>query len=390
MIFQFGPARKFYARFGVIFFAMLLTACDPSALGNGPTINTGKAIPVALLVPAGSGNSGDEVLATSLINAARLAIGGLDGVQIDLRIYNTAGRPDVAADVARQAVNEGAKIILGPVFAQSAAAVGSAVANRNVNVLSFSNNAAVAGGNVFVLGPTFKNTANRLVSYAISQGKGSILIINANEAAEQTGRDMISQAIANNGGLLAGVTSFDLSQEGVIAAIPQISQDVQASGAQAIFLTSGTSGALPFLAQLLPENGIDPTIIQYIGLQRWDIPASALTLKGVQNGWFALPDPRLSAGFESRFQAAYGSNPHPIAGLAFDGIAAIGALASAGQSDALTRSALTQAAGFVGVNGVFRLLANGTNERGLAVAQIQENQVVVIDPAPRSFASAGF
>ena len=39
---------------------------------------------------------------------------------------------------------------------------------------------------------------------------------------------------------------------------------------------------------------------------------------------------------------------------------------------------------------VFRLLPDGTNERALAVAQIQNNQVTVIDPAPRRFGGAGF
>jgi hypothetical protein len=58
-----------------------------------------------------------------------------------------------------QAVQDGAKIIIGPVFAQDAAAAGRAVAPRGINVLSFSNNTAVAGGNVFVLGNTFDNTA---------------------------------------------------------------------------------------------------------------------------------------------------------------------------------------------------------------------------------------
>ncbi len=390
MFFYFGVARKVYARIAVVIFAFVLTACDPSALGNGPSINPGKPIPVALLVPGGSGNSGDEILAASLVNAAQMAISDLVGVQIDLRVYNTAGQPGIAASMATQAVNEGAKIILGPVFAQAAASAGVAVANRNVNVLAFSNNTAVAGGNVFVLGPTFRNTANRLVRYSISQGRGSILVISGNDAAEQTGRDIISQAVVNAGGTLAGVSEFELSQEGVINAIPRIAADARSSGAQAVFLTSGTSGALPFLTQLLPENGLDPMVTQYIGLQRWDIPASALSLPGVQNGWFALPDPGLNGNFQSRYNATYGTNPHPIAGLAYDGIAAIGALAAAGQSDALTRSALTQAAGFVGVNGVFRLLADGTNERGLAVGQIQQNQVVIIDPAPRSFGTAGF
>lgn len=390
MFFVFGLARKAFLPLAAIISLLVLAACDTAGLGNGPSINPSKPVPVALLVPGGSGNSGDAIIAQSLENAARMAIGDLEGVQIDLRVYQTGGDAGVAATIASKAVNEGAKIILGPVFAQSAASVGLAIANRNVNVLSFSNTTAVAGGNVFVLGPTFQNTANRLARYAVSQGRSNIMIANGQDAAEERGRDAISRAVAGAGGTLAGATSFELSQQGVINAIPQITADVRSSGAQAIFLTSGTSGALPFLAQLLPENGLDPQKTQYIGLQRWDIPATALTLPGIQNGWFALPDPGLSANFQSRYNTAFGTNPHPIAGLAYDGIAAIGALASQGKSDALTRAALTQSAGFAGVNGVFRLLADGTNERGLAIGQIQESQVVVIDPAPRSFGGAGF
>ena len=386
----FAATRKPLARIAPVLFAVFLASCDANSFGAGQSINLGKPIPVALLVPGGSGNSGDAVLASSLENAARLAIADLDGINIDLRVYNTAGQAAIAASAARQAVNDGAKIILGPVFAEAANAAGLAVASRNVNVLSFSNNSAIAGGNVFVLGPTFQNTANRLVRYAVSQGKGHIMIVNAQDGAEVIGRDAINRAIINGGATLAGVTTFELSQEGVIAAIPQITSDAQSRGAQAIFLTSGTSGALPFLAQLLPESGLDRSVVQFIGLQRWDIPATALTLPGLQGGWFALPDPRLSSRFQDRYLSAYGTLPHPIAGLAYDGIAAIGALVSAGKADALTRGALTQSAGFVGVNGVFRLLADGTNERGLAVAMIEDNQVTVIDPAPRSFGGAGF
>ncbi|MBV1868114.1 MAG: penicillin-binding protein activator [Marinosulfonomonas sp.] len=375
----------------VLFFlvAISVAACDPIGF-EGPSINTSKPVPVALLVPGGSENAGDVVLATSLENAARLAIADLDGVNIDLRVYHTAGQSDLAADMARKAVNDGAKIILGPVFAESANAAGLAVAGRNVNVLAFSNNTAVAGGNVFLLGSTFQNTADRLASYAARQGKGNILIAHGQDGAEVVGRDAIARAINKSGGNLAGTTSFEVSQNGVIDAVPQIVSDVRSSGAQSVFLTSGTAGALPFLAQLLPENGLDPAQTQYIGLQRWDIPTSALSLPGLQGGWFAQPDPVLANNFQNRYFAAYGDSPHPIAGLAYDGIAAIGALVAQGQSDALTRSALTQSSGFIGVGGVFRLLPDGTNERGLAVAQIQDNQVIVIDPAPRSFGATGF
>lgn len=386
-------ARKLSGAIIAVLSLVWLAACGAGFGGGagtgGPTIDTSRPVPVALLVPRGGGNAADDALATSLENAARLAMGELDGVTIDLRVYSTAGSATQAGAVAARAVNEGAKIILGPVYAQNAAAAG--IAARGVNVLAFSNNPEVAGGNVFVLGSTFENTARRLVRFAASQGKGKILIVNGQNAAEEIGRDAVARAISGTPGAQAvGSLGFEVSQTGVINAVPQIASTARSTGADSIFLTSGTDGAIPFLAQLLPENGLGPDAVQYIGLQRWDIPASARTLPGVQGGWFALPDPSLQDRFQARYQAAYGAQPHAIAGLAYDGIAAIGALVKAGQADALTGAALTQSQGFVGVNGIFRLRPDGTTERGLAIAQIQNQQVVVIDPAPRSFSGAGY
>ena len=369
-----------------------LAGCDPVAVSGNPGlgVDTSAAVPVALLVPGGSGQASDELLARSLENAARLAISDLQGAKIDLRVYNTSGQAAIAADAATRAVNDGARIVLGPLYAEEANAVGVALAGRNVNVLSFSNNTDIAGGNVFVLGSTFQNTANRLVRYAAAQGKPRIAIVYDETQAGQTGRRAIEQAAASNGASIAGVGSYPFSQEGVIAAVPGIASMIRSTGADAVIFTSDTAGALPLITQLLSENQVDPAVTRYIGLTRWDVPAGTLSLPGVQNGWFALPDPTLTQQFGSRYAAAYGAAPHPIAGLAYDGIAAIGALVKAGKSNALSTSGLTQSTGFVGVNGVFRLRADGTNERGLAVAQIRNNQVIVIDPAPRAFGGAGF
>ncbi len=164
---------------------------------------------------------------------------------------------------------------------------------------------------------------------------------------------------------------------------------MKASNAQAVIFTADTAGALPLVTQLMSENGVDPAVTQYIGLTRWDIPPTTLALPGVQHGWFALPDPGLSQQFNARYQAAYGSAPLPIASLAYDGIAAIGALAKHAGAGAFSAAALTQPAGFVGVNGIFRFRPDGTTQRGLAIAQIVNNQVSVIDPAPRSFGGPG-
>ncbi|MDD9921462.1 MAG: penicillin-binding protein activator [Boseongicola sp.] len=379
--------RKLFTRLTAVFAAAFLAGCDMQ-IGGGPLINTSRAVPVALLVPSSSPNGAE--LAISLENAARLAVSDLQTVDIDLRIYDTGGTAEGASLAAADAIDEGAKIFIGALFGEAAAGAGQVAAQRGVNVLTFSNNPAVAGGNVFLLGNTFQNSADRLVNYAVRQGKGSIYIVHAQDAAEELGRDSIQRALLANGGSLAGVSSFPLSQQGVINEIPNIASGVRDTGAATVFVTSGTTGALPFLADLLPENGIDAETAQFIGLQRLDIPSSALSLKGLQGAWFATPSPDMSNRFNARYQAAFGTLPSPVAGLAYDGIAAVGALVAQGNADALGSTALTQGQGFAGVYGPFRFFPNGTNQRGLAVAQIQNNQVVVIDPSPTSFGGAGF
>ena len=390
-MFSLLSKSKFFAGHIIALISILwLAACQPVSLGGGPSINTKAAVPVALLVPGGSGNAGDEILTANLENAARLAISGLEGVKIDLRVYDTAGNPAQAANVAIQAVNDGAKIILGPLYAEAANAVGVAVAGRNVNVLAFSNNTQIAGGNVFILGQTFQNTANRLVNYAKQQGRSKIMIVHANTTAGETGRDAISRAIANAGATQVGVGSYEFSQGGIANAVRPIASTIRSSGAQAVFLTASIDGDLPLLSQMLPESNVDIEAIRFIGLTRWDSIPSTLALPGVQGGWFAMPDRNATANFNARYSSAFGEQPHPIAGLSFDGIAAIGVLVKAGKSDALTAAALTQGAGFAGANGIFRLNPDGTNQRGLAVAQIQDKQIVIVDAAPRSFGGAGF
>ncbi len=378
-------ARKSLGQFVLALSAVALAACQPSV---GTTVPQSNAVPVALLVPSGSGQASDQLLARSIENAARLAISDLGGVQIDLRVYPTAGQPAQASAAAQRAVAEGASVILGPVFAEEANAAGVAVAASGVNVLSLSNNPAIAGANVFVLGPTFGNTARRLAAYAVRSGKSNVMIVHDRNAQGEAGRVAIQQGVAAAGGSVVATGSYEFSQNGIVQAIPGIAAQARSSGAQAVFLTADTAGALPLVTQLLSENGVNPATVQYVGLTRWDIPAATLSLPGVQGGIFAMPDPALFAQYQARYQAAFGEPPHPVSAIAYDGIAAIGALAKQGRG--MDRASLTQGAGFVGVNGVFRLRSDGTNERGLAIARIQNNAVTLIDPAPRSFGGAGF
>ncbi|MDJ0822881.1 MAG: penicillin-binding protein activator [Paracoccaceae bacterium] len=376
--------------------AAVLAACEPISIGGlgpgpgaGRTVDASRPVQVALLVPRS--DAGAAPVAQSLENAARLAIAEVGGGRIDLRVYDTAGTPSTAAAQAQRAVNEGAKIILGPLFGAAANSAGLAVLDDNVNVLSFSNNASIAGGNVFVLGPTFRNTANRLMSFARRQGRDSVVVVHANDTSGQFGRSAIEQAAASNGVRVLSTQAYPLSIEGVTATARSAGAAVVSSGAKSVFITTdASSAAMPTLLQTLPESGANPAQTQYIGLTRLDVRPDLFSLPGAQGAWFTLPNRESQASFEQRYRAAHGLSPHPLAGLAYDGISAIAALLRQGRNDALTGRALTRSNGFTGTGGIFRLMPNGSNQRALAVAAIQNNQVVILDPAPNGFGGAGF
>jgi hypothetical protein len=389
MVSGFSSLRNPLRAAVAVLLSLVLTACQigggPIGLGAGPRV--GQTVQVAMLLPI-SGGAGDAALARSLESAARLAAADVAGTtSVEITVYDTAGNAATAASRAQEAVSAGADVIVGPLRSDAAAAVGVAVANSNIAVLSFSNNTEIAGGNVLVLGHTFANTASRIVSYSARQGRGNIVLVHANNLAGEVARDAVRTAAARSGATISSTIPYEFSQNGVVNVVPEVVSAARSNGANSILLTSDSAGALPLFAQLLPENGLDVASTQLMGLTRWDIPPATLEFSGLQGSWFALPDPAASASFDARFAAANGSAPHPLGGLGYDAIRAVAAAASTGR---LGSADLIAAGQIDGAGGAFRFLNDGTNERALAIAQIANQQVNIIDPAPRSLGGFGF
>ncbi len=387
MVSGFNSLRNPLRVVAALVVTFVLTACQfgggPVTLG-GPRLS-GQTVNVAMLLPV-SGAGGDAMLAQSLENAARLAAADVAaGATIQITVYDTAGNAATAATRAQEAVAAGADVIVGPVRSDAAAAVGVAVANSNIAVLSFSNNTEIAGGNVMVLGYTFANTASRIVGYAAQQGRGNIVLVHAANLAGEVARDAVRSAAARTGATISATVPYEFSQVGVVNVVGEVTSAVRSGGANSVLLTSDSAGALPLFAQLLPENGLG-TEVQMMGLTRWDIPPATLELSGLQGGWFTLPDGGAAADFNARYAAANGTPPHALGGLGYDAIRAVTQAATAGR---LGPADLVAAGQVEGAGGAFRFLPDGTTERALAVAQIVNQQVSVIDPAPRRLGGPG-
>ena len=66
----------------------------------------------------------------------------------------------------------------------------------------------------------------------------------------------------------------------------------------------------------------------------------------------------------------FGNPPPGLASLAYDAVSLAAVMGRQPGGPAYDRESLTQVSGFAGVDGLFRLMPDGTNQRGLAVLRL--------------------
>ncbi|HEX3994887.1 MAG TPA: penicillin-binding protein activator, partial [Acetobacteraceae bacterium] len=139
------------------------------ASGNGPGANPIAAGPVAILLPL-TGKMAD--IGKPMLNAAQLAL-TVPGSP-DLMVKDTGGTPDGAAKAAQEAIEGGARMILGPVTSAETAQVAPIARPAGVPVLAFTNDHAQAQPGVWVLGVTPGQQVRRLLGAVQQAGKGQV------------------------------------------------------------------------------------------------------------------------------------------------------------------------------------------------------------------------
>jgi ABC-type branched-subunit amino acid transport system substrate-binding protein len=161
-------------------------------------------------------------------------------------------------------------------------------------------------------------------------------------------------------------------------------QQVAAAQSQidALFIPE-QADAMQAVANALSSNSVKT---QLLGTGVWN-DARVLKLPQMQGAWFSAPDNAGFNAFAQRYKAKFGSEPARLATLSYDATTLSAALARGGGPDPYSQAALTNVSGFSGADGVFRFRPDGTNERGLAVIEIDNGAAKTISPAPKSFAT---
>jgi ABC-type branched-subunit amino acid transport system substrate-binding protein len=345
-------------------------AQQPTAIGNGQ-------VKVGLILPlSASGNAG--VAAQSMRNAAEMALAEFQNPNIQLLIKDDGGSPQGAQQSAQQAVDEGAEIILGPLFALSVPSVAQAARARSLSVIAFSTDSSIAGRGVYLLSFLPESDVNRIVDYSASIGKKSFAALLPDNAYGNVVEATFKTAVSRRGGRIVAFEKYSGDR-----AAPARNVAQQLGQADALLIADDGDSVVA-TADALTAAGANLRNIQLLGTGLWDNPR-VFASQSLQGGLYAAPDPAGFRAFSGRYRTRYGGEPVRTATLAYDAVALVAALARTQGAQRFSPDVLQSPSGFAGIDGLFRFRPDGTNERGLAVMRVANSGGVAVAGSPKSF-----
>jgi hypothetical protein len=338
---------------------------------------------VGIILPFSSSTPATRNLAAAMLKAAELALFDTGNRSL-LLMTADEGSPDRAGAAAGKLIDQGAEIIMGPLFGPSVAKVAPVARDHGVPVLAFSTERSVAGNGVYLLSFLPQNEIRRVVSYAASQGRRSFAAMVPQTPYGDVAASAFDEAVKRVGAANAGIQHFAPDTAAVMAPSASIAK----SNADAVLIAQG-GGVLRAIAPSLAFNGLNPTKVKLLGTGLWDDPATVKE-QVLSGGWFAAPEPDATGAFIGKYRNVYGAAPPPLASLAYDAVSLVALLSPGQPYRRFTPAALMDPNGFAGISGIFRFNTDGTSERGLAILEVQPDGFHIMSPAPKTFQASSF
>ncbi len=375
-------------------------APQPPIISEAPAIASRGVIPseapvvkVALMVPLSGESMG---VGNAMLDAATMALhhayGNAPSDAIKRRVIilpkDTGNTAADSARAARQAIEQGATIIVGPLFSQSVSAIAPLAEQSGITMITFSNNQAVASDGVYTFGFLPEQQVERMASFMFLKNIQRIAVLAPNDAYGQKVLDVLKAETSRRGIQTTPNELYAPSPANIDAAVARLAAAYNGvtdeRKFQALFIADGGAQLKNVLASLKKTN-LDLSKIRLIGTGQWDDP-ELLKLPEMRGAWFPSAPPQPYQNFERQFETIYGYKPIRLASLAYDAMTLVSTLAMSSEDGHINRAALTDPQGHLGgANSLYRLMPDGTSQRPLAVLEITADGFMVIDPAKKSF-----
>lgn len=327
---------------------------------------------VALLVPLSGSNAG---VGRSIANATQLALLDTQSRQVRVTNYDTATG---AAAAARRAIADGAQLILGPLLAEDVRAVAPVARAAGVPVISFSNDADVAGGNAYLMGYLPAQSIERVVEFSRSRGFSNFAGLVPNGLYGERASTAFLRAVEGAGGKVISLQTYARAPGAVAQAATRL--NAQAPYDAVLVADSGGTAAVaaPGLKRGSPNTRL-------LGTELWNAESGVAAKPQLNGAWFASVSDTLYRQYAAKYRQRFGIAPYRLSSLGYDAVLLTVRIGRDWRIGApFPEARLRDAGGFAGIDGAFRFRDNMA-ERALEVQEIRGGTTVVVSPAPTQF-----
>lgn len=349
-----------------------LEMAQASAAPAGDEVLGKGTVKVALIVARGAeGQAGLD--AAEYRNGAALAMSDLGADHITLSVLGSGGDAAAARDKARQAVGEGARLVIGPASPAELEAVAAERKRNQPPVLAFVDNGAKRAPGVFALRSDEIDGALSVAGYAAAAGKGDILAIAGQGGLSREAVARLKAGVEKNGGRLLGVAQFS-AQSGLTGAGDLIGK------ARSVLVVSAADPEQAVAALRAGGLAADALVL---GTALWTRQHHVgATLAGA-----LVPAPEQSGlrEIEGRMRAAYGRPMSMEAAYAYDAVALAAGIVRAIGAEGLGANVLRQPVGFRGATGAFRFGDDGSVSRLYGIYRTGKDGLKPVQAAAQTF-----
>jgi ABC-type branched-subunit amino acid transport system substrate-binding protein len=329
---------------------------------------------VALLVPLSGPNAG---VGQSIANATQLALLDSRSEKVRITNYDTAHG---AAAAAQRALADGNQLILGPLLADDVKVVTPIARAAGVPVVSFSNDASVAGNGAYLMGYSPAQSIARVVDYAKGQGIASFAGLMPNSVYGQRASTAFLRAVETSGGQVVTLQTYNRSAASISAAVTKMGKD---SPYQAVMIADSGSDAAAAVPILRRGGGAGARVL---GTDLWNTDSATAAKPSLNGAWFASVSDGLYRQYAAKYRARFAAPPYRLSSLGYDSVLLTIRIARDWpMGRPFPMAELTDRGGFAGIDGAFRFGRDGIAERALEVKEIRGGTTVVISPAPGGF-----
>ncbi len=329
---------------------------------------------VALLVPLTGSNA---AVGQSIANAATMALIDTGNKSVRMTTYDTG--PGAAAAAAR-ALAEGNRLFLGPLLSEDANAVAPTARKAGVPVISYSNDAGVAGDGVFAMGFSPAQSIDRVVRYAKGRGVSRFAALVPVGGYGRNASTAIIRSVEHAGANLVAMKSYQRNAKSLERAVAELGRN---QGYDAVLVADGARLAIS-AAPLIRKSSSPQARI--LGTELWTAEQSALTAAALGGAWYASVSDTRYRQLATAYRRQFGKSPFRLASLGYDSMLLVVKVARDWKvGNPFPVDQLGDADGFVGVDGAFRFGANGVAQRALEVDEVTPAGTKTISPAPANF-----